>query len=612
MNTGRPRGLFSLVRWCSGGVGGARREHEPIRRPVSVYPGGMSAAAPSPSPTAYTKTDVKLPRLAGATLRAFAAALDVPGLGDALRASMMGSLGIAALRRRATDAPMWTAARLLPAAPARAESAPVDLDVVAGLAAAPSSPRATRPLTVADYARAYREGKTSPVDVAEAVLTATVASNALSPPLRAIIAQDADDVRAQARAAAERLRTGRALSVLDGVPVVIKDEVDVRGYPTTGGTRFLGRDKAKDDAFAVKKLREAGALLIGKANMHELGIGVTGLNPHHGSARNPRDLARVTGGSSSGTGAAVAAGLAPLGLGADGGGSIRTPAALCGIVGLKPTYGRVSEQGAVPLCWSVAHIGPLGATTRDVAVGYALMAGVDPAEPHTHSQPPVVVPALDGDVKGLRLGVFKPWFEDADADVVKACWEGVKHLEARGAVLVDVTVPDLDLLRVVHLITIAVEMAASQAGSWDEHKKDYALDTKINLSLARSLEATDYVHAQRHRTTICDHFDRALATVDAICTPTVGSTAPEIYEDALLTGESDLPKLLKIMRFAPAANVTGLPAISMPSGTGHAGLPVGLMAMGRAFDEATLLRLSAALELDVEPVTPGQHWRLLP
>lgn len=565
----------------------------------------------SSSPETYRKTDVKLPRLAGVALKAFAAALDVPALGGALRSSMMGSLGINDLRGIPTEAPTWTAARLLPSAPASGSAPPVDLDVVAGLSV--STPRkGGGHVTIADYARAYREKRASPVDVADAVLAATEASNALTPPLRAIIAQDAADVRAQALAAAERLKAGRPLSVLDGVPVVIKDEVDVRGYRTTGGTSFLGKQQATDDAFAVKRLRDAGAVLIGKANMHELGIGVTGLNPHHGAARNPRDPRRVTGGSSSGTGAAVAAGLCPLGLGADGGGSIRTPAALCGVVGLKPTYGRVSEQGAVPLCWSVAHIGPLGATARDVAVGYALMAGVDQRDPHTHSQPPVVVPALDGDVKGVRLGVFKPWFEDADADVVEACWQGMRSLEARGAVLVDVTVPDLDLLRVVHLITIAVEMAASQASYWDEHKGDYALDTKINLSLARSLDAVDYVHAQRHRTTICDHFDRALEKVDAICTPTVGSTAPEIYEDALLTGESDLPKLLKIMRFAPAANVTGLPAISMPAGSGHAGLPVGLMAMGRAFDEATLLRLSAALELDVEPVTPQHHWRLLP
>lgn len=539
----------------------------------------------------YVKSEVKLPRLAGASLRALAAALDVPGLNGAIRSSMMKSLGIEMLRARATDAPQWTPTRLRPRA---MPSTPLDLDALAGANANDSG--------IAAFASAYRSKKLSPVDVADKVISATTSSNAHKPPLRAIVQQDVDDVRAQAKASAERHAKGAPLSVLDGVPVAIKDEVDQRGYATTAGTSFFGKDaKATDDSFAVAQLRAAGALLIGKANMHELGMGVTGLNPHHGSARNPHDLSRATGGSSSGSGAAVAAGLCPLALGADGGGSIRTPAALCGVVGLKPTFGRVSEHGAAPICWTVAHIGPLAATARDAAVGIAVMGGPDPREPQTETQPPLSIPALDGDVKGLKLGVFKPWFEDATPDVVSACWAGMKALEKRGAVLVDVQVPDLDLLRVVHLFTIVIEMAASQAAHYAAHKNDYGVDTRINLNLARSLDATDYVHAQRHRTTLCDHFDRALADVDVLCTPTVGCTAPPLLDDALATGESDLPLVLKIMRFAPAANITGLPAISMPSGTGDHGMPVGLMAMGRAFEEGLLLKLADALGRDMPP-----------
>jgi Asp-tRNA(Asn)/Glu-tRNA(Gln) amidotransferase A subunit family amidase len=565
----------------------------------------------------YKKSHVKLPRLAGTPLRVLGSALDIPGLGDAIRASMLGSVGIAELRRTPVEAPAWTPTRLVGreaghdggrASGAAGSSREVDLDAVAGLAATPAP---GGPASCAAYARAYRERRAGPLEIAEAVLRASSEAEALSPPLRALIFQDPDDVRAQARASQQRLDKRQPLSVLDGVPVVIKDEVDVRGYATNAGTRFLGQDKAREDAHAVKRLRAAGALIVGKTNMHELGIGVTGSNPHHGTARNPHDLSRATGGSSSGTGAAVAAGLAPLGLGADGGGSIRTPSSMCGVVGLKPTFGRVSEQGAAAICWSVAHIGPMGATARDCALGYAVMAGRDPGDPQTHQQPPVTLPVLDGNVEGVRLGVFRPWFEDADADVVEACWEGMKALERRGAVIVDIEIPDLERLRVVHVLSIGIEMAASQLAHWDAHKDDYALDTKINLSLARSLPASDYVHAQRHRTVLCDHFDRALEKVDAICTPTVGCTAPPVLDDALATGESDLGLLLKIMRFAPAANVTGLPAISMPSGQGQGGLPVGLMAMGRAWEEGLLLRLAAALELEVPPRLPQHHWRIL-
>lgn len=546
--------------------------------------------------TPYVKTEVKLPRLAGASLRALATALDVPGLSAAIQSSMMKSLGIEMLRQRATDAPQWTPTRLRPRA--AATTAPtIDLEVIAGAAGESG---------IAAFTGAYRGKKVTPVDVAEKVIAQTAASNALPAangafPLRAIVQQDVDDVRAQAKASAERWSKGAPLSVLDGVPVAIKDEVDQKGYGTSAGTKFFGKEKATEDSFAVSKLRAMGAMLIGKANMHELGMGVTGLNPHLGSARNPHDLTRATGGSSSGSGAAIAAGLVPLALGADGGGSIRTPSSLCGVVGLKPTFGRVSEHGAAPICWTVAHIGPMGATARDVAVGMAVMGGPDKREPQTELQPPLTLPTLDGDLKGRTLGVFKPWFEDATPDVVSACWAGMKAMEKRGATIVDVEVPDLDLLRVVHLFTIVIEMAASQAAHYDAHKGDYGVDTRINLKLARSLDATDYVHAQRHRSTLCDHFDRALEKVDALCTPTVGCVAPPLHDDALATGESDLPLLMQIMRFAPAANITGLPAISIPSGTGAHGMPVGLMAMGRAFEEGTLLHLADALGRDMPP-----------
>lgn len=227
----------------------------------------------------------------------------------------------------------------------------------------------------------------TPLDVARRYLTAVAEGEADAAPLRAVVHLAEADLLAQAEAATARFERGEPLGPLDGVPIGVKDELDQVPHPTTVGTTFLARGPATADATVVARLREAGALLVGKLNMHEIGIGTTGLNPHLGTARNPCGPAHHTGGSSSGCGAAVAAGLCPIAVGADAGGSIRTPASLCGVVGLKATYGRVSEHGAFPLCWSMGHVGPLGATVRDVALGYLAMAGVDPHDGATAGQP---------------------------------------------------------------------------------------------------------------------------------------------------------------------------------------------------------------------------------
>jgi Asp-tRNA(Asn)/Glu-tRNA(Gln) amidotransferase A subunit family amidase len=224
--------------------------------------------------------------------------------------------------------------------------------------------------TVADFARAYRGGQLSPVDVARRLADACSSLDERDPAMQLLIAQDADDLMAQAEASAARFAAGEPLGVFDGVPVAVKDELDQVPYPTTVGTAFLGRESADEDATVAARFRAQGALLFGKTAMHEIGIGVTGLNPHHGTPRNPYDPGHFTGGSSSGPAAVVAAGLCPVAIGADGGGSIRTPAALCGISGLKATYGRISEHGAYPLCWSVGHVGPLAATVLDTALAY--------------------------------------------------------------------------------------------------------------------------------------------------------------------------------------------------------------------------------------------------
>lgn len=466
--------------------------------------------------------------------------------------------------------------------------------------------------TVLDYAQAYRAGSVSPVEVADRALAAIEASNAHQPPLRAIIACHPEDVRAQALASEKRHQAGQSLGLLDGVPVAIKDEVDLAGFATYGGTSFLGTSIAQNDSFAVARLRAAGALLIGKANMHEIGIGVTGFNQHHGTARNPNNLQHHTGGSSSGPAAAVAAGLAPLALGADGGGSIRIPAGLCGLVGLKPTFGRVSEGGALPLCWSVAHIGPIGATPQDAAVGYAIMAGVDPADANTHSQPPLTLAGFNNhDLNDLTLGVYWPWFRHAAPEIVAACEAALQRLQDLGAQVREITLPELEPARVAHMILITSEMCDDLKESYETHHKEFSLEVRYDLAMARLFTPDDYLQAQRIRTRTIRHFEEAFTKVNLIITPTTAVTAPPIRPDAEKRGESDFNLLTEIMRFATPANLTGHPAISFPVGYDSAGLPIGMQAVGRYWEEHQLLRLANAYQQFFPCRKPALSYNLL-
>ncbi len=556
----------------------------------------------------YDLKSFKLPYLAGPLLRLFVALLESP-LRGLLIPSLLRNAGITRLREQQIDEPP-TLHPISFRGTLASKAGSVPKDELPGPPARPGL--GFRFATAHDYARAYREGKTTPDEVARKVLEAIEASNAADPPLRAIIAVDREDVLKQARAATKRIENGQALSVFDGVPAVVKDEVDMVPYPTTVGTAFLGKSPAKEDATVVARMRAAGALLIGKANMHEIGVGVTGLNPHHGTARNPYNPDHYTGGSSSGPGAAVASGLCPVAIGADGGGSIRIPSSFCGLVGLKPTFGRVSEFGTAPLCWSVAHLGPLAATATDAALAFGVMAGPDPKDPISLHQP---APALGGwdnlDLSDLTLGVYWPWFRHASADMVSACESLLEELENGGAKVHEIVIPDLENGRVAHLITIAGEMTQALGRTYADHRREHGLDVRINLALAREFTARDYIQAQRVRTQMMANFNRALEQVDAIITPTTGMPAPAIPKAALPHGESDLTTLTEIMRFATPANLTGLPAISFPAGYNDTGLPIGMQAMGRAWQEPTLLRLALAAEQAVERQAPRVYYEML-
>jgi len=559
----------------------------------------------------YSRTPLSAPVLSGLTLKLFTRLVGTP-VAAPIRSQSFAQLGVDRLRE--TPAPEGTsvASPLLPGDySAQEQPGALDLASSAVEASAPSA-EGFRFRTIGDYGRAYAEGSTSPETVAERVIESTKASDEGVRPLRAFIAQDAADIRAQAKESTARWAAGKPLSVFDGVPVPIKDEVWMKGYPTTGGTTFMGGAPAQGDATVVARLRAAGALLIGKANMHEFGLGVTGINPHYGPARNPYDPSRITGGSSSGTAAAVGAGFGPVGIGADGGGSIRIPAGLCGMVGLKPTYGRVSEHGALDICWSVAHLGPIGATAADVAACYAIIAGEDTQDRNTLCRPAVNLEDYsNGDLSGLRIGIHSPWFEDAEPDVVAGCRSLVEQLCAAGAELREVEVPDIELAKAAHLVIIITEMITAAQRYHADHRRDFGCDVQINFALGRSLSGLDYAHALRHRQGLTTQFLQCLSDVDVLVTPTTGRTAAQIPEGALPNGESNLPILECISRFAAVGNLTGFPAIAVPAGYDSGGLPVSCQFMGRPWEEALLLRIARAAEAGVVREKPSVYYDFL-
>ena len=555
----------------------------------------------------YEPIPVKAPRLAGTPLRLLAAALESGFWGGLLAPGLLKQLGLPGFRALRPPEPPTLMPWVPPPAGAGGDDTAAGLQAL--VAAPPGASGGPRPAGIADYFRAYQKRVAEPEGVARALLAAIRASDEGDPPLRAFVAVDEADVQAQARASGERWRRGQPLSPLDGVPVAIKDELDLVPYATGGGARVFPATPAKRDAAVAARLRAAGAILCGKTSMHELGIGVTGMNPVTGFVRNPHDPGRASGGSSAGSGAAVAAGLVPLAIGADGGGSIRIPSALCGTVGIKPTFGRVSDAGALRLCWSVGHIGPIAASARDCALGYLLCAQA-PGEgaPLGDHLDDFERPAL----AGLRLGIYRPWFQHAQPQVVQVCEALLAALERRGARLVEVTLPGLEAIRLAQGLTIAAEIAAALEPVYANGRhRLLSAETRINVALARRANSIDYVQAQRVRTQALAAFHTAFEAVDVLVTPTTAMTAPAIRPDALKAGESDLSVLTDLMRFVVAANFVGVPAISFPAGFDGAGLPVGLQVMAPWWQERRLLSLAHAAEQDVAWRKPRVFYPLL-
>ncbi|KAK9841850.1 hypothetical protein WJX81_007196 [Elliptochloris bilobata] len=573
----------------------------------------------------YDLRALRAPRLTGRALQWVTWLLDSTPLAGPLWARSMRDSGIPqAIREQnlpeaPTFQPLWP---LPPAGTPCAEGASVDgLGVGDRLEAAAQaipdfgelrSRSAGGRVTVSDLRAAYASGAASPEAVAEAALAALAATEVHRPPLRLLIACDPADVRRQAAESTARYRAGAPLSGLDGVPYAVIDGIDALPYPTTAGTSYLGAKRpVRGDAPAVTALRRAGAVLLGKANLHEVGVGMTGLNLAHGTARNPHDPARFCGGSSSGCAAAVAAGICPFAIGIDGGGSVRVPAALCGVAALRPTVGRTSTAHCPPNAFSIMAFGTIAGCLADALLVYAAIgnAGTDA---QAFRPAPVRVPARLPGMAGLgpgqplagqRVGVFWRWFEDADAEVVAACRHALRLMEEQGCEVVPVCMPELELTRVSQLLTIGAELRQAHLGALlsPALRRRLQPDTRVTLACAARFSATDLLQAQKARTRALTHVGRLFCEqhIDYVATPTVAVTAPPIRPDMAAAGELDLRQTGDLMRFTIAVNFCGLPALSVPVGHSAQGLPIGLQLMGQAWAEARLLSAGAVLEAAV-------------
>jgi aspartyl-tRNA(Asn)/glutamyl-tRNA(Gln) amidotransferase subunit A len=447
-------------------------------------------------------------------------------------------------------------------------------------------------LTIADLTAAFARGEVSSHEVTEAQLARIDAHDEA---LNAYITIMRDQALAAADRADARRRTGERGSLL-GVPLAVKDLFATAGIRTTAGARILADSVPSVTATAVRMLEDAGAVILGKTNMMEFAYGYP--HPDFGESRNPWDTTRTAGGSSGGSAAAVAAGLAYGALGSDTGGSIRSPAAYCGITGLKPTYGRVSRHGVIPLAWSLDHCGPLTRTAYDTALIFDAIAGYDPRDPASATEPFVATaPEIERSVSGLRIGVVGAFFElHVEPPVREVAEAAMVPWSDLGVELVPL---ELECVPMVGPTIMPLVQAEATAYHWQtllERPDDYGPDIRDNLRLGATVLAKDYIQAQRLRRQMQVEIDAALRTVDALIFPTQPIVAP-VLDTYRVTEPDEADVLEGEIGHTGLANLTGHPAVSIPCGFTPDGLPVALQITGRVFDEATVLALAHAYQL---------------
>jgi aspartyl-tRNA(Asn)/glutamyl-tRNA(Gln) amidotransferase subunit A len=383
---------------------------------------------------------------------------------------------------------------------------------------------------------------------------------------------------------------------LRGIPIAVKDLFDTAGIRTTIGSKFFAEIIPEQDAFVVEKLKQAGTIIVGKTNTHEIALGITGNNPHYGTARNPWDTTRIPGGSSSGSAIAVATGMALGALGTDTGGSIRIPASLCGIVGFKPTFGRVSLRGVFPLSWNLDHVGPLTKCVKDAALMLQVIAVYDPLDPAS-------VKMLTGDylghllddVKGRKIALgIGEYIDTSDLEILEAIRQATKVFESIGCKIEEVEVSWMREAALTNVTMLRADGSTVHHDRLKEHPDWFGDDIRRRLEDGSNTPVSEYILARRTQAEIKKRFERFFESYDFLITPTTPIAAPTIE------GHDAVEQAGRLTRFTAPFNLAGLPALSLPCGFTKAGLPIGLQIVSRAWGEAKVLNLGYAFERATE------------
>jgi len=433
-----------------------------------------------------------------------------------------------------------------------------------------------------------KSGELSPVDLTKLTLERIEGHDG---GLNSYITVMAETALLEAKAAEQAIVKGRYLGPMHGIPVAVKDLYATKGTETTYGSPHFAGWIPDHDAAVVERLRAAGATILGKTNLHELAYGTTSANPHYGPVHNPWKAGYHPGGSSGGSAAAVAGGLAYMALGSDTGASIRQPAACCGVVGIKPTFGRVSKFGCLPLAWSMDHAGPLNRSVWDAALTMNLLSGFDPRDPCSVDRAvPDFTEGLGQDLNGRRIAVVRKFFfEEGDPEVIAAVEAVLPVLEGLGADIVEVELPDIEDAFKAGTLTIVVEGATYHAERLRSHPEKFSPQCKADLELGHFYKATDYLQAQRLRHHLMTEIAKVMAPLDALIMPTAPITATPIE------GNPANHPVYRVRNTIPF-NFLSLPAISLPCGFSEPGLPIGLQIVGKAFDEAGILQIAHGYE----------------
>ena len=451
--------------------------------------------------------------------------------------------------------------------------------------------------SIHELAPKIKNGSVSPVELTQIALDRIAQ---LDPKLNSFLDVWQDESLASAAKAEQDIANGDYIGPMHGIPIGLKDLIDVEGKTTTAGSKVLQSNVATSNATVTDRLNRAGAITVGKTNLVEFALGSAGVNPYTGDARNPWDTDKITGGSSSGSGAAVAGGLVYGALGSDTGGSIRMPASLCGLAGLKPTYGRVPRTGVLDLSWSKDHVGPMTRRTADCAHMLNVIAGHDPRDIASSTQHvPDFTAHLDKGLDGLRIGIPEHYFFDpdiVDPEVLSSINAAIELLAKNGAEIVPIPMEWVAQGRAINVIISVAEALAVHETLIAEHADDYTPAVRTRILTALNLSAVDYIRAQRARQAFSVQMADATKHVDVLATPSIPVLAHTIAECTVPAGEALAEKSHDIPLFTSIFDVTGEPSLSVLCGFDSTNMPIGLMVSGHAFDEVTVLRVGHAYE----------------